>query len=66
MNEWKRLSYDTDIPDIIHNTHKEHFLEHVNGLYFAIGYLNKFDILQPTILSKILDDNWIEEIKLIH
>jgi hypothetical protein len=66
INEWKRLSYDKNIPDIRHNTHKEHFLEHVNGLYFAIGYLNKFDVLQPTILSKIVDDNWIDEIKLIN
>ena len=65
MNEWKRLSYDKDIPDIKHNAYKEHFLEHVNGLYFAIGYLkNRFDALQPMILSKIIDNNWIDEIKL--
>jgi hypothetical protein len=66
INEWKRLSYHKDIPDKKYNTHKEHFLEHVNGLYFAIGYLNKFDVLQPMILSKILDDNWVDEIKLIN
>jgi hypothetical protein len=64
INEWKRLSYHKDIPDRKYNTHKNHFLEHVNGLYFAIGYLNKFDVLQPMILSKILDNNWLDEIKL--
>ena len=60
-NEWKRK----DIPDNKYNPHKDHFLEHVNGLYFAIGFFkNRFDVLQPMILSKILDDNWINEIKL--
>jgi hypothetical protein len=62
-NEWKRK----DIPDNKYNPHKDHFLERVNGLYFAIGCLkNRFDVLQPMILSKILDDNWIDEIKLIN
>jgi hypothetical protein len=58
-NEWKRK----DIPDNKYNPHKDHFLERVNGLYFAIGCLkNRFDVLQPMILSKILDDYWIDEI----
>ena len=42
--------------------HKEHFLENINGLYFAIDYRSKNDVIQPIILSKIIDDKWIEEI----
>jgi hypothetical protein len=59
--------YTWERKDITHNKynpHKDHFLESVNGLYFAIGCINnRFDVLQPMILSKILDDNWIDEIK---
>lgn len=42
--------------------HKEHFLDNINGLYFAIDYRSKNDEIQPIILSKIIDDEWIEEI----
>jgi hypothetical protein len=59
---WERK----DIPDNNYKPHNNHFLENVNGLYFAIGCLNnQYDELQPMILSQILDDNWINEIKLI-
>jgi hypothetical protein len=47
----------------IYNPHFSHFLSNVNGMYFAIGLLNKFDKLQPMILSKIINDEWINEIK---
>jgi hypothetical protein len=63
QNKWERLSFDKKIPNNKYNPHKEHFLQHVNGLYFAIDYLNKIDVLQPMILSKILNDDWIDEIK---
>jgi len=57
------LSYDKNIQNNEYIPHKEHFLKHVNGLYFAIDFLNKIDVLQPMILSKIVNDNWIDEIK---
>lgn len=56
-NKWKSLYYDKEfIP------HKQHFLDNINGLYFAIDYIINNDILQPIFLSKILDNNWIDEI----
>jgi hypothetical protein len=67
-NKWESLYFDKDKNSNIYkpfNPHTEHFLEQVNGLYFAIDYRSKFDVLQPMILSKILDNDWIDEIKLI-
>lgn len=56
--KWKSLNN-------VFKPHNDHFLEQVNGTYFAIDYRNKFDNLQPMILSKILDINWINEMKLL-
>jgi len=66
-NKWGNLFFKDKNYNIYKKfvPHTEHFLEQVNGLYFAIDYRSKFDVLQPMILSKILDNNWIDEIKLI-
>lgn len=47
--------------NIEYKPHKNHFLKYVNGTYFVIQYINYFDVLQPKILSKVLDINWINE-----
>ncbi len=49
--------------NIEYKPHKNHFLKYVNGTYFVITYINFFDVLQPKILSKVLDINWINEKK---
>lgn len=47
----------------IYKSHKSHFISNVYGKYFAIGIINNNNQLQPMILSKILKNNWIDEIK---
>jgi hypothetical protein len=67
-NDWFNLYFDNNECCINNNfsPHKEHFLEQISGLYFAIDLRNKYDIQQPMILSKIIDKNWINEIKNIN
>jgi hypothetical protein len=49
----------------IYQPHNNHFLENINGTYFAIQYINinNSGVFQPKILSKVLDINWINEKK---